>query len=218
MKARAGFGKPNPSGRLQSLQSQLTSQGELYISFRSQIRYTNGLDWRDWSEMVSITDGPNLAIPPGGIGELITRFKVSKQCHDRWVDYYQASPVPGFVCICGHPDKEHVDGGLCQAGSQICFCRRPQTAIQVSDVRHFYKATKGPHEAHALVLGLNSLLTDGGRSVRIMPWDCNLRGCSQIQGVNPVRMRNSTTISLRLSINDTHKLICESCLFRELNS
>jgi hypothetical protein len=218
MKAKTGFGEPNRSDRLQSVQSQPTSLGETFISLKSQIRYKNGWDWRDWSAMMSMTDGPNLATSLGDLDELIARFNVSRQCHSRWVDSYQAPLVSGYVCICGHPHREHVDGGMCRAGSQICFCRKPQRAMQVSDVRHFYKATKGPHEAHALVLGLNSLLADGGTSTRTMLWVCNLRACGRIQSVNPVRMRNSTTISLGLSAHDGHKLMCEPCLFRELNS
>jgi hypothetical protein len=217
MKVKDGSGKSMMTKRFQTLQTQLKSLEDKNNYLNSDLRYKNGLVWRDWS----VKDSIGMLIEPSpavrNVHELIAQFQVSKQCQSRWLDKYRDEPISGLICICGHPNVEHIDGGMCQAGSQICYCRKPKAALKVSDVRHFYKATKGPHEAHALVLGQNSLIACGGSWKREILWVCHFRGCNQIKGVNPVRMRNDVTLSLGLSAHDKHKLMCENCLFLELN-
>lgn len=217
MKVKDGFGSPNSTERLQTLQSQMNSLKEVNNVLNFDLRYKNGWDWRDWSAKVSIGELSDREISRGVLHELFAQFQVPKQCHSRWTENFRLWPIAGLICICGHPNNEHIDGGTCHAGKHICYCRKPRTAITVSDVRYFYRATKGPHEAHALVLGVNALALSGGRSKREIPWRCDFRRCGQIAGVDPVRMRNEFTLSMSLSVHDNHKLMCEPCLFRELN-
>jgi len=217
MKVKDGFGNPNSTDRLQSLQSQTNSLKELnnYLDF--DLRYENGLDWRDWSAEVSIGQLQERELSRAALHELFPQFQVPWQSQSRWMDSFNFWPIAGLVCICGHPNKEHRNGGICQAGKEICNCSRSETALNVSDVRYFFRATKGPHEAHALVLGLNSLNLSGGRSKPEIPWVCNFGDCNRTKGVNPVRMRNKTTLAMGLSVHDKHILMCERCLFQKLS-
>ncbi len=217
MKEKDGFGNPNVTDLLQSLQTQLNLLKELNNILNSELRYKNSSDWRDWSVIDELGAQQVADAPRQDAQELVTVFQVSKQCQTRFLDRHCSEPVAGFICICGHPNVEHVDDGMCQAGSNICYCRRPRPALRVSDLRYFYRATKGPHEAHALVLGLGSLTQSGGSSSQEIPWVCNSPNCRQVQGVNPVRMRNANILSMGLSVHDKHKLMCEPCLFRALN-
>jgi hypothetical protein len=217
MKVKDGFGNPTQTDRLQSLQSRMNSLKELNNFLNFDLRYKNGWDWRDWSAKVLIGESQNPVATGEGFHDLIKQFQVSVQCQSRWRDSFNPWPMPGSICICGHPNMKHKNGGICQAGNEICNCSRSQTALSVSDVRYFFRATKGPHEAHALVLGLNSLNLSGGSSEKTMPWVCNFGDCNRIKGVNPVRMRNKTTLAMGLSIHDKHILMCEPCLFQKLN-
>ncbi len=217
MKVKDGFGNPNTTDRLQSLQTQLTSQKELNNVLNFDLRHKNGRDWRDWSAKVLIGESQDSGSTGEAFNDSIAQFQVSVQCQSRWRDSFHPWPISGPICICGHPNMKHKNGGICQTGNEICNCRRSETALNVSDVRHFFRATKGPHEAHALVLGLSSLNLSGGSSQPTKPWVCNLGDCTRIKGVNPVRMRNKTTLAMGLSIHEKHILMCEPCLFQKLN-
>jgi hypothetical protein len=149
--------------------------------------------------------------------ELEAHFKVSRQSIDAWHMSNREKPEPGSVCICGHPETTHSQSGLCAAGVSICFCRAPKPVVNVSDVRYFFRATKGPHEAHALSLGLQNLRNCGGTGQFIARWQCQSEGCTRTQGVGPVRLRSGGLLSLGLSVKDQHRLMCETCLFTRLN-
>lgn len=149
--------------------------------------------------------------------ELESHFKVARQSIGVWHSSNHERPEPGGICICGHAEKAHASSGLCAAGVAICFCRAPKPVIYVSDVRYFYRATKGPHEAHALTLGLHNLRNCGGTFEVIARWQCNTKDCPMTQGVGPVRLRPGGLLALGLTVNDQHRLMCEKCLFTKLN-
>jgi hypothetical protein len=203
------------SYRLQTLQSGLSAPRKEIFDSRFQLPSENSSDWRVWSSLEAI--GAQGTSPDSDTRETSKQFDVDSQCLQKWKADFAGSKSNGNVCICGHPELAHNGGGLCAVSSMACVCRKPRLAVWVDDIRFFYRATKGPHEAHALVLGLGSLLTSGGDGRYLLPWVCEMRSCGGRLGVNPARFRNSNTLSLGMSVHDTHKLICEPCLFRNLN-
>jgi hypothetical protein len=217
MKAKAMSGSPLSSNRLQRLQSAPSSLEEKYFSFRSEVRYVNSCDWRDWSPKEGHGFSPNYESKSTPARSLAPIFGVANQCLRKWMAMNPLEKLSGLVCICGHPEPAHADGGLCSVGPAVCVCRKPKAALWVDDLRFFYRVTKGAHEAHALVLGLQTLLATGGSATRSIDWVCDFRNCGGSVGVNPARFRNSTSLTLHMSVHDMHKLICEPCLFRELN-
>ena len=217
MKAKAGFGKPNKLNRLQSLQKRLNSVREKYRVQNSELRYENSLDSKDWSRIVPNGDYSQQVTQGSSARDLLVQFKVSSQCRSVWLRCYLPMPVKGEICMCGHPVLDHAGGGLCGAGLFICCCRKPAPAILVSDTRHFYKASKGPHESHALVMGVETLVNSGGEFLRIVPWICTVRGCGRKKGTNPVRLRTPNHLAMGLSVQELHQLMCEPCLFQKLN-
>lgn len=217
MKAKAGFGKPNKLNRLQSLQKRLNALREKHKLQNSDPRYKNSLDSRDWSRIVPDGWTSHQATQASNARDLLVQFKVSSQCRQVWLRCYQPRPVEGEICMCGHPVPDHSGGGLCAAGLGICCCRKPAPAILVSDTRHFYKASKGPHESHALVMGIETLRNAGGKFLRIVPWICKAPNCGRKKGTNPVRMRTRYNLAMGLSVQELHQLMCEPCLFQSLN-
>lgn len=215
MKAKAGSGRPIETNRLQSLQSGLFSLLKKDIYFDSDLRYKNSWDWRAWSPMESNGNPPKYSGPE--LREYASHWKVSSQCLNKWLNISTRTDLSGNVCICGHPEHSHVDGGLCNAGSTICVCRKPRLVLWVDDIRYFFRATKGPHEGHALVLGLTALLQGNGKAQYQIEWRCEYQSCGGKVGVNPARFRNGIDIALGMPVNDLNKLICEPCLFRKLN-
>ena len=220
MKEKVGSGKPKSTKALQSLQSQLILLKKKYLRQNSYSSSKNGWDSRVWSSSVSIGESelsnPDAMFRKAQL-EFIDYFGVAHQCHGKLASLTERSSYKGDVCLCGHPVSEHVEGGLCQAGSNICFCRRASAVLSVSDTRHFYKATKGPHEAHALALGLKDLISHHGAANKLVEWKCQMKACSRTSKVGPVRMRSDVAISLGLSVHDSHKFMCERCLFMKLN-
>lgn len=215
MKVKAGSGRPIDTNRLQSLQSGLFSPIKVNIYFISDLRYKNSSDWRDWSPLENI--GEPLVTSNRNLGQLAEPWRVSRQCLRKWSKITEQDVKSGTVCICGHPTASHEGGGLCDMGYLVCVCRRPRPVIWVDDIRYFYRATKGPHEAHALVLGLAELVRGGGTAQYQVAWRCEYRGCTGRISVNPARFRNASDLALGMPVNDLNKLICEPCLFRELN-
>jgi hypothetical protein len=220
MKAKAGSGKPKTSKALQNLQTQLSLLKKKYLQENPYSSSENSQDWRDWNGSVSIRDAA-LSNPDDSLRkarqDFLAYFGMAHQCENKWVNLTDPMSYQGGVCLCGHPVSEHVDNGLCQAGLNICFCRRAKVVINVSDTRHFYKATKGPHEAHALLTGLAGLRASNGKGVKLVEWKCQTKGCSSSSKVGPVRMRRDVDLSLGLSVHDSHRFMCEKCLFIRLN-
>lgn len=144
-------------------------------------------------------------------------FRFTKQAIQVWQGLNDGQPIPGLVCICGHPDKMHGQPGLCAAGDRICFCPASQPALRVSDIRYFFRATKGPHEAHAMTLGLNTLIYRGGEHEIVAPWRCYTVNCTGRQGIGPVRFRPGGKFAFHLTFHEQNRLMCERCLFTRLN-
>lgn len=215
MKVRVGCGRPMTINRHQTLQSRLFAPRREFIDSRFQPRYTNGSDWRVWS--ASEDFGREVASPTTNPSEAFTKYEVSILCLRKWRADSAETNSSGYVCICGHPESAHQSGGLCAVGSMACLCRKPRPAIWVDDIRFFYRATKGPHEAHALVMGIGELLSNGGMGRYVLPWICEMQSCKGRTGVNPARFRKNNALALGMSVHDNHKLICEPCLFRNLN-
>lgn len=215
MKEKAGSGSPINSDGLQTLQSELFSVIEKYIFLDSELRYENSLDWSDRSSLKAI--GEPLVTKNQNLGQSPQRWKVSSQCLKKWSQITEKHDMSGSVCICGHPEASHSSGGLCDMGYMVCVCRGPRPVIWVDDIRYFYRATKGPHEAHALVLGLSELTRGGGAAHYQIDWRCEYQGCTGRRAVNPARFRNSRDLALGMPVNDLNKLICEPCLFGKLN-
>ena len=215
MKAKAGSGRPIHSNPLQSLQSELFSLIKQNISFDSEIRYKNSWDWRDWSALESVGDADRLATHD--LRMYSRNWSVSSQCLSAWRQLVDTNQKSGYICICGHPTVAHNAGRLCGVSPYVCACIRPRSVLWVSDVLYFFRATKGPHEGHALVLGLGSLLKSGGSAQYQIAWRCEYQGCEGNVLVNPARFRNSKDLALGMPVHDLNKLICEPCLFRKLN-
>lgn len=215
MKEKAGSGRPIHSNGLQALQREVFSLVEKYISLNSDLRYENSLNWRDWSSLEDI--GTLSVVKNQTLRKVAEHWRVSSQCLNSWSRINDLHDKRGMVCICGHPEVSHSGGGLCDAGSLVCLCRRPRPVIWVDDIRYFYRVTKGPHEAHALVLGLTELMLEGGVAHHQIDWQCEHRGCTGKLGVNPARFRNAKDLALGMPVQELNKLICEPCLFRELN-
>jgi hypothetical protein len=152
-----------------------------------------------------------------GQHEMLESFGFARQCLDNASILDLIAERPGEICICGHGVDSHPHAGLCQAGSNICYCRGPKPVLWVSDKRSFYKATKGPHEAHALLLGLADLESKNGTYRELLPWICQSRNCGSKSRVGPVRMRSNSDLALGLSVHDYHRFMCDSCLFHQLN-
>lgn len=210
-----GVVTPMTTNRLQTLQSGLSSpKKKIYIS-QFQMRYKNSSDWRVWSFMESY--GAPSTTAENDYRNLRRHFEVSSQCRRKWEAMNPEERISGHICICGHPESSHEYGGLCSVGPSVCNCRRPRLALWVDDLRYFYRATKGPHEAHALVLGLGALIANRGSASYKIDWSCEMRSCSGTLRVNPARFRNGKNLSMGTSVHDTHKLICEPCLFMGLN-
>jgi hypothetical protein len=142
--------------------------------------------------------------------KIMENYSVHPKCELAWSKLYQPSDFQGEVCLCGHPMAAH--NGMCDVGRDVCLCTDPNPVIEVSDTRYFFRSTKGPHEAHALVLGVSALMKNGG-SVQIdNPWRCFVKECSSQAKALPVRMRTGNVPTLKLSVNDANKLLCSSCL------
>jgi len=170
-----------------------------------------------WRGKDGIGSEPNQERTPSNMTDLEMHFEVSIQCQKAWQEAMKRSEHSGHVCLCGHPELAHKDGGLCNAGIDICYCRKPSLMLIVLDIRYFYKATKGPHEAHALSLGMLSYSKKNGFFRPVKDWVCGALGCEQRMGVGPVRMRNGRWVALRPSAKESHKLMCERCLSMKLN-
>jgi hypothetical protein len=170
-----------------------------------------------WRGKDGIGSEPNYERTHSAMNDLEMHFEVSPQCQRAWQEAMKRDEHSGHVCLCGHPELAHKDGGLCDAGINICFCRKPSPALLVSDIRYFYKATRGPHEAHALSLGFRSLDKHSGSYTLVTDWVCGARECERRQNVGPVRMSSNGALTLKLRGDDNHKLICERCLFMKLN-
>lgn len=217
MKVKAGSGNPFLNDRLQTLQTQLNKLEESNIFFISNLRYDERVDWRLWSETLPVGVAEHIRQAAISVSEAYTRFKVSPQCRPGFTEAVWNEHVAGYVCICGHPEVSHNGGILCEAGIGICYCARYSKTLRVSDVRYFFKATKGPHESHALVLGLSDLLASGGSSTSQVVWQCSFAECGQMQRVNPCRMGKGRKFTLGATALERHKLVCEACLYRGLN-
>ena len=170
-----------------------------------------------WRGKDGIGSEPNYERTHSAMNDLEMQFEVSPQCQDAWLEATKRQDFSGRVCLCGHPELAHQDGALCKAGNDICYCRKPSPIVSVSDIRHFFRATKGPHEAHALSLGFRSLDKHSGSCTFVKDWVCGERECEQREGVGAVRMKKNGAIALGLSVHDNHKLMCERCLFMKLN-
>lgn len=220
MKAKAGSGNFMKTNRLQTLQSEVSSLKREYLQDISSSPYEKSWDSRVWSGKVDIGaqefEHPDVLMQKARL-ESLKFFDVSEQCFKKWSEIPTSDSYPGNICICGHPNTSHIDGGLCVAGQNICYCRQPRDVIWVSDTRHFYRATKGPHQAHALELGIVNLTGGGGTFSRIVEWKCQSKDCVSSTRVGPVRKRGSGELSLGLSVTDNHKFMCERCLFIRLN-
>ena len=217
MKVKAGSGSPIATKRLQTFQSQLKSLKDLYFLTNSELRYEKSSDWSDWSRLKHV--GP-IASELSSVRKLIEkyeRYQVSQQCRGEFRPLAVEADAQGNVCMCGHPEVTHSEGSLCVAGVGICYCNKYSKALRVSDIRYFFRATKGPHEAHALVLGLNALCRDGGNFSQLVVWQCSMPECGHIKRVNPVRMSKGTKPTLGATALERHKLVCEECLYRVLN-
>lgn len=143
-------------------------------------------------------------------------YHVHAQCQAAWNERYAPPQGQGEICICGHPMFAH--DGMCTIGTDLCTCMQPEAFIQVSDTRHFFRFTKGPHEAHALSLGIQNLLNAGGQATITKPWLCSVKGCERQSGVLPVRMRSGNIPTLKVSVADLNRLLCDSCLQKKLMS
>jgi hypothetical protein len=149
--------------------------------------------------------------------ELEKHFRFTKQAIQVWQGLNDGQPIPGLVCICGHPDQTHGQPGLCGAGDRICFCSAPRSILRVSDIRYFFRATKGPHEAHAMTLGLQTLISQGGEYELVVRWQCQTVNCMGSQGIGPVRFRPGGKLAFHLPLHEQNRLMCERCLFTKLN-
>jgi hypothetical protein len=215
MRAKAGFGRPITTNRLQSLQRELSSPKNKNFCFESNLRYKNGSDWRDWKALEGF--GPFSSLSSQEVTAASRPWSVSSQTLRKWKDLSNLENFKGYVCICGHPEILHREGGLCSAGHTVCVCPKSRRVLLVDDIRYFLRVTKGPHEAHALVLGLTALEAKGGLAVKQIEWRCEYKSCGGITGVNPARFRNGVTLALGMPVHDLNRLICEPCLFLELN-
>ena len=139
-------------------------------------------------------------------------FLLHPECQAIWNKHFPPATFVGEVCACGHPAEIHV--GMCEAGANVCLCREPRAVAKVSDIRYFFRATKGPHEAHALQLGLSALLASGGSYNMIGSWSCEVSDCTNRDSAMPVRMRGGYSPTLKLPVNDLHRFMCEECLFK----
>ena len=222
MKAKAGFGNSTPIALLQllqSLQSQLISLFRKFFLkkyFFSKENSWDWSDWSDWSEWIRTESARDLnkernLLPP-------EEFQVSKHAIKRWLEDSQANaPWSGDVCMCGHPMALHQFGIQCLIGPRICTCVSPKAILRVSDLRYFYNASKGPHEAHALIRGNRALEERAGKSVQLLPWVCCIQGCTDGQFVGPVRLGDGRP-TLRVVLNhEKNVLLCEDCLYRYSN-
>lgn len=213
MKAKAGSGDWENQVKLQSLQSQLTSI--LNGNFSPKIISSSEIscDWRDWSpsQEATVRDTVLYRQPP-------TKFGVSKHLVNYWLEAATSTdPVPGEICICGHPSSAHQFGTYCIVGPRVCTCSKPEPVLWVSDVRYFYKATKGPHEAHALIAGIQDLVSQGENLVRLVRWGCSIRGCINWEQVGPVRLKRGRPTLKVVNEHEKNVLLCEDCLYRYCN-
>lgn len=213
MKARAGSGDLEIQTELQSLQSQLISL--LNRDFSPKIANSSEIsfDWRDWrpSQEETVSDKMFYRQPP-------VKFGVSRHLVNHWLGATASTdPVPGEICICGHPSSAHQFGTYCIVGPRVCTCSRPEPVLWVSDVRYFYKATKGPHEAHALTTGIQDLVSQGENLVRLVRWGCCIRGCTNWELVGPVRLKRGRPTLRIVNEHEKNVLLCEDCLYRYCN-
>ena len=215
MRAKGGFGRPMTSNNLQALQTGPSSPKSQNNLDDSELRYKNINDWRDWSALETV--GYSYSSVSLELREESRHWNVSSQTLEKWGKLSSLDNFTGLVCICGHPVVLHSEGGLCEAGDTVCVCPKPRTALWVDDIRYFFRVTKGPHEAHALVMGLATLKQNRGEAVRQIDWLCEFKSCQGVVGVNPARFRNSENLAMGIPVRDLNRLICEPCLFRKLN-
>lgn len=215
MKARAGFGRPINTNMFQSLQTGFSSQKNQTNFEDSSLRYKDSNDWRDWSALERIGNSCSDISPE--LREASRNWNVSSQASGKLGELSSLGSSRGLICICGHPVILHAESGLCRSGAIVCACPKSRPALLVDDIRFFLRVTKGPHEAHALVMGLSTLEEKGGQAVKQIDWRCEYKSCGGVMGVNPARFRNSSTLALGMTVRDLNRLICEPCLFRELN-
>ncbi len=176
--------------------------------------------WRDWRALESIGEIEFMNAWPdfhSSLLKLAGEFRVAPEAFWNWIEKTDIATKQGKVCICGHPENTHSPGGLCEVGPNICTCNEPWWALLVSDLRCFYQYTKGPHEAHALVRGCETLARWAGKSDLLIDWRCSKSECFSRAIVGPVRRTKGGALSRGLGVSDKHQLLCERCLIAELN-
>lgn len=144
-------------------------------------------------------------------------FGVAGDCTNVSLSFGHNTETEGVICICGHPVEAHPEDGMCSVSPNICLCRGAKAVLWVSDKRFFYKATKGPHESHALLLGIADLESKLGRTSEVIPWVCRSKRCLSTSKVGPVRMRNGNKLALHVSVTESHAFMCETCLIQRLD-
>ena len=124
MKVKAGSGSPTATYSLLSLQSQLCSLKAKYFLVESEARSEKGSDWRLWSSLEPESYAGKVLSDVRHRVAMYEKYKVSPQCRSVFGYLAPRDSSKGPICLCGHPDFTHVEGGLCEAGIGICYCAK----------------------------------------------------------------------------------------------
>lgn len=80
--------------------------------------------------------------------------------------YIRTAPRTRVVCVCGHSAGSHRTLGaeqVCQPTARPCHCRMVRGVIMADNLRPFKRISRGNGAAHALIQGMASLHSQGGK-------------------------------------------------------